>query len=578
MQFGKYRLVKKLATGGMAEVFLAKAAGPMGFEKNLVIKRILPHLAEDPRFVEMFLAEARLAALLNHPNIVQIFDFGEFEETYYLAMEFIDGPNLRTLSRRARDSGIRLPPVYCAKIISQACDGLAFAHDFVSPETGAPLNLIHRDVSPDNILLSRQGAVKVVDFGIAKAANQEHRTQTGMIKGKLAYMPPEQLQGQPLDRRVDVYALGVVLYELLTGHKPFDATTDVSMMQAIIFEPFVPASHRRPDLPRALSQILDRALGKVREHRYPDCRAFQAELDRFIHSSEESVGVWQLSQWVLGVLGEAPMPTASTSFATGVGISRVETATRSPQTAVARSSRTSMDEGSKVSMVGPSSTLAGAESSVSEEPLPPVPQRGTGRWVIWASLLLLVVGGGVWGSLQSAAERPDAPPELPALQASLQQKSPSVQEPEPPRVQEQEPPHEPEPAPTLEPQAIADEPKPEVEPVVEKSAPPPQRAPVKPTPRKVSRKLLSPATAPAPAPTPTAPVSQMATLEFRIRPYAIVVLDGKQLGQTPLAPTEVVAGTHSVLLINKDLRKEVTRSVEVKAGQVNVFKHNLLEE
>lgn len=566
MQFGKYRLVKKLATGGMAEVFLAKAAGPMGFEKNLVIKRILPHLAEDPRFVEMFLAEARLAALLNHPNIVQIFDFGEFEETYYLAMEFIDGPNLRTLSRRARESGLRLPPVYCAKIISQACDGLAFAHDFASPETGEPLHLIHRDVSPDNILLSRQGAVKVVDFGIAKAANQEHRTQTGMVKGKLAYMPPEQLQGQPLDRRVDVYALGVVLYELLTGHKPFDATTDVSMMQAIIFEPFVPASHRRPDLPRALSQILDRALGKVREHRYPDCRAFQAELDRFIHSSEESVGVWQLSQLVLGVLGEAPMPTASTSPATGVGISRVETAMRSPQTAVAQGSRAS-------------TTLAGAESSVSDEPdepLSPVPQRRTGRWVIGASLLLLVVGGGVWGSLQSAEELPEAPPEPPALQASVQQESPSVQEPEPSRVQELEPPREPEPAPAPVPQAIAEEPKPEAEPVIEKPVPPPERAPVKPAPRKVSRRAMPPAPAPTPAPTPS--VSQMATLEFRIRPYAIVVLDGKQLGQTPLAPTEVVPGTHSVLLINKDLRKEVTRSVEVKAGQVNVFKHNLLEE
>jgi serine/threonine-protein kinase len=149
---GKYQLVTKLATGGMAEVFLAKAAGPMGFEKTLVLKRILPHLAEDPRFVEMFLGEARLAAQLNHPNVVQIFDFGESEGVYYLAMEYIDGPNLRALAKRAQRAGVELPPALCAKVASAACDGLAFAHDFVDPNTGEPLHLIHRDISPDNIL------------------------------------------------------------------------------------------------------------------------------------------------------------------------------------------------------------------------------------------------------------------------------------------------------------------------------------------------------------------------------------------------------------------------------------------
>ncbi|HEX8698180.1 MAG TPA: serine/threonine-protein kinase, partial [Myxococcaceae bacterium] len=219
----------------MAEVFLAKAAGPMGFEKTLVVKRILPHMAEDPTFVEMFLSEAKLAAQLNHPNIVQIFDFGEADGAYFLAMEYIDGPNLRVLLKRAVSQGLALPPAVCARLIASACEGLAFAHDFADPGTGELLGLIHRDISPDNVLVSRQGAVKVVDFGIAKAANQSHKTKTGLIKGKIAYMPVEQLQGQQLDRRADVYALGVVLYELLTGHYPFEATTDVSMMQAILF-------------------------------------------------------------------------------------------------------------------------------------------------------------------------------------------------------------------------------------------------------------------------------------------------------------------------------------------------------
>ncbi|NVJ26234.1 serine/threonine protein kinase, partial [Myxococcus sp. AM011] len=296
MQVGKYQLVRKLATGGMAEVYLAKAAGPMGFEKTLVLKRILPHLAEDPAFVEMFLGEARLAAQLEHPNIVQIFDFGEADGSYFLAMEFIDGPTLRRLVKRAAEQP--LPPMMCAKLVSLAAEGLAFAHDFCDATTGEPLGLIHRDVSPDNILVSRQGAVKVVDFGVAKVAGQGHRTQTGVAKGKVSYMPPEQLRTKPLDKRVDVYALGVVLYELLTGRRPFDATTEASTMQAILFEPFIPAVERRPDLPVALQKVLDLALAKERDARYPDCRALQMDLERFLLTSGESVGAYQLSQFV----------------------------------------------------------------------------------------------------------------------------------------------------------------------------------------------------------------------------------------------------------------------------------------
>ncbi|MFY2560584.1 protein kinase domain-containing protein [Corallococcus terminator] len=296
MQVGKYQLVRKLASGGMAEVFLAKAAGPMGFEKTLVLKRILPHLAEDPAFVEMFLGEARLAAQLEHPNIVQIFDFGEADGSYFLAMEFIDGPTLRRLVKYAVEQP--LPPMMCAKLVSLAAEGLAFAHDFSDATTGVPLGLIHRDVSPDNILVSRQGAVKVVDFGVAKVAGQGHRTQTGMVKGKVAYMPPEQLRALSVDKRVDVYALGVVLYELLTGKRPFDATTEASTMQAILFEPFVPVVERRPDVPVALQKILDLALAKERDRRYPDCRALQSDLERFLLTSGESVGAYQLSQFV----------------------------------------------------------------------------------------------------------------------------------------------------------------------------------------------------------------------------------------------------------------------------------------
>lgn len=307
MRVGRYEIIRKIANGGMAELFLAREQGPWGFEKTVVLKRILPHLAEDSAFVDMFLSEAKLASRLRHSNIVDIVDLGRAEGSYYLIMEYIDGPNLRVLLRAASGLGVTLAPELCAWIISEACEGLAFAHEFCDPVTRKPLGLVHRDISPDNILVSQEGGVKVVDFGIAKAADQVHRTATGIIKGKLSYMAPEQLRGKPLDRRVDVYALGMVFYELLTGRKPFDATTEASMAKAILSEPFVPALQRRPDLPADVQQILDRALAKDRDQRYPDCRAFQADLAEFIHSTRKLLSSAQVARLV-AKLTAAPPP------------------------------------------------------------------------------------------------------------------------------------------------------------------------------------------------------------------------------------------------------------------------------
>jgi serine/threonine protein kinase len=292
----------------MAELFLARAEGPSGFAKTLVLKRILPRLAKDPAFVNMFLSEVRLASRLHHTNLVQIFDCGRAGKSYYLVMEYIDGLNLRALAQASGARGISLPLELCAWVIAEACEGLAYAHEFCDPSTGRPLGLVHRDVTPDNILVSREGAVKVVDFGIAKAAGQVHHTQTGRIKGKLPYMPPEQLRNKPLDRRVDVYALGIVFYQLLTGRKPFDATTEASIARAILIEPFIPAAERRPDLPSALQLILERALAKDREQRYPDCRAFQADLEAIIRSCRKPMNSSQLARFVTRVTADPPAP------------------------------------------------------------------------------------------------------------------------------------------------------------------------------------------------------------------------------------------------------------------------------
>src|SRR5262245_18293462 len=211
--FGNYRLVRRIARGGMAEVFLARHLGMEGFERRVAIKRILPHLSEAEEFKSMFLDEARLAAQLTHPNIVHIYDFGRVDEYYFIGMEFVDGVDLGRLIRHARNRPV--PFEFAARIFSDVCSGLHYAHNAVDGE-GRPLGLVHRDVTPQNVLVTYDGVVKLVDFGIAKAAWQAGRTRPGVVKGKFAYMSPEQVEGRRLDGRSDVFSAGICLYELIT--------------------------------------------------------------------------------------------------------------------------------------------------------------------------------------------------------------------------------------------------------------------------------------------------------------------------------------------------------------------------
>lgn len=312
---GKYQLIRKLATGGMAEVFLAKAAGPMGFEKTLVVKRILPHLVEDPAFVEMFLGEAKLAAQLNHANLVQIFDFGTEGGAYFIAMEHVDGLDLRTLSRRALHRGSPLSFPVAARILALSCEGLAYAHELVDPESHQPLGLIHRDISPDNILVSKTGGVKVLDFGIAKAANVGHRTASGVLKGKVSYMAPEYLRGEHIDARADVYALGVVLFELVAGRKPFQADNEVLVIQSILQDPIPDVNTLRPGVPEALVRIIQKALAKRSTERYQSCRELQMDLDRFLFWYGDPVGALQIAELVKAMQSE-PQESQPTQLTT----------------------------------------------------------------------------------------------------------------------------------------------------------------------------------------------------------------------------------------------------------------------
>jgi len=269
--FGKYTLVAKLATGGMAEIFLARLLSDGGFEKLVCIKRILPHLAKDPQFVAMFLDEARVVARISHPNVCQVFELGEIEGQYYIAMEYLAGVPL-SVFRRADYYASPADPRLVAAFGVQACDGLHHAHQLKSA-TGEQLGVVHRDISAQNLFVTIDGIVKVLDFGIAKVQDQSVRTSTGAVKGTYAYMSPEQLRGEKVDRRADVWALGAVLWETLAQRHLFKRDNEFLTFQAITSDPIPSICELRPDVPPLLGDTIARAISRDREQRFATARA-----------------------------------------------------------------------------------------------------------------------------------------------------------------------------------------------------------------------------------------------------------------------------------------------------------------
>jgi serine/threonine-protein kinase len=280
--FGKYLLLRHLATGGMAEVYLARANGPAGWEKECVIKRILPALAADQQFVQMFLDEARIAARLNHPNIVQIFDLGQVgPKEFFIAMEFVHGVDVEQVLDAEKQRGGRVPLHIACRVVASIAEGLDHAHRAVDGR-GHPLGLVHRDVSPSNVMVSFDGTAKILDFGIAKAAPLKGRTEVGVIKGKIPYMSPEQVEGLPLDARSDVFSLGTLLYELIAGVKPFDGNGPAEVSLQILQKEVSAAPLMWTGQPDALFTIIRRAHAKDRETRYQSGRELQLALEMFL--------------------------------------------------------------------------------------------------------------------------------------------------------------------------------------------------------------------------------------------------------------------------------------------------------
>jgi serine/threonine-protein kinase len=292
----RYHVVSKIAHGGMAEIFLALQKGEQGFQKPVVLKRILPALAEDPSFVRMLVDEAHIASTLNHSNLVQVLDLGKSGDQYFLVLEFVDGWSLEQVRRRAQGAKLKLPTPLALTIVGALCRGLAYVH--TRERNGKPLGIVHRDVTPQNVLISQQGEVKLADFGIAKAVGKSEKSSTGVIKGKFAYMSPEQSQGRSLDARSDLFSVGTVLYLLTTGRKPFDGPTDLDViMQVRRARPDKPSTVIK-DLNPDVDRFINRALRADPAKRWQSAEQMADRIDAILVKLGQPSGPAPLKRWL----------------------------------------------------------------------------------------------------------------------------------------------------------------------------------------------------------------------------------------------------------------------------------------
>ena len=284
MADSRYRITERVASGGMAEVFRGVAESLHGFKKNIAIKRILPALTQNKKFVAMFLDEARLSLSLQHANIVQVFDIGHSEDTYFIVMEYVDGVDLKAMIDWRRRIGKKLPIAASLYIVNEICKGLAYAHELVNPETGRPLGIVHRDISPPNVLISKQGEVKVVDFGLAKATSQLETTEPGVVKGKMSYLSPEAARGDEVDSRADIFSVGILLYEMLTGKRLFYGETDYQTVELVRNAKVPPIKAQNPEVEQELEVTVRKALAKRKEDRYQTATDLQDALAHYSYS------------------------------------------------------------------------------------------------------------------------------------------------------------------------------------------------------------------------------------------------------------------------------------------------------
>ncbi len=296
-KFGKYELLERISVGGMAEVYKARYSGEQGFQKILAIKKILPTLTDDAEFVKMFIDEAKIAGQLSHANICQIYELGRIQGAHFIAMEYVWGKDLLQIQGRYRRMGQVMPPSQAAFLISKLCEGLDYAHKKRDPH-GRPMNIVHRDISPQNILVSYEGEVKLIDFGIAKARDRSAKTAAGVLKGKFGYMAPEQVRGLSMDRRSDIFSLGIILYEMVTGTTLFDGETDFVVLEKVRKVEVIPPTQVNPRVPRELENIIFKALQPDPQDRFQWASEMNQAVQAFLMRQQPVYGARMLAQWM----------------------------------------------------------------------------------------------------------------------------------------------------------------------------------------------------------------------------------------------------------------------------------------
>jgi len=420
--------------GGMAELFLAKTQGAEGFERDLVIKRILPHFSEDADFVKMFIDEASLTSKLQHPNIVQIYDFDVVDQQYFIAMEYIEGEDLQNIIKDGFAAGTPLSVAQCVATMIELSKGLHYAH--IKEHKGRPLNIIHRDISPHNAMISYGGDVKLMDFGIAKAAERSTKTVAGTVKGKVAYMSPEQARGKPLDGRSDLFALAIMLWEMLCNKRLFLRNNDFETLTSVLKETPQRPSTLRPDVDQELEDIIMTSLEKDRDHRHKDVEEFNRELTRWYYKNvvdleAESLRGFMATLYAHKLAARAPAPDVGATMRAivepiGNVPRRATTGSRTPAPPPPRTLREavpqSLNPSSASASFNDSATILEGEGGIfqadimraitesrnnagqqpnltipprrgSEHAMPAAPQKASGN-LVWIIVAVLVLGGG----------------------------------------------------------------------------------------------------------------------------------------------------------------------------------------
>jgi serine/threonine-protein kinase len=588
--YSRFALLGRLAFGGMAEIFLARET-TSNASRHLVVKRILPHVADDEGFVTMFLDEARLAMRLQHPNICPVYEFGEAAGTWFIAMEWVDGVPLGKLIRKARATG-GVPIPLVVRVLAQTSEALHYAHR-ARDENGVPLGIVHRDVSPQNIMVAYNGSVKLLDFGVAKAASHETRTQAGVVKGKLAYMAPEQCRGDAIDARADVFGLGVCLYEALVGRPLYQRATDFETLKAVMEDPVPSARTLRPEVPADLDAIVQRALAKTPEARWQSAGELQEALEQWLSDHRERMNAARTAEYLEGLYAEEiargpALQTGSVAPGSGRLDSLMPGGGSMPSLPAARaSSPTPMSHPAQVlsssgivsspasipaslappSSMSPPASLAPspAGSDVITARPPKAAGKGAAPWLVvagvaFAMLFVAGLGAGWWwlrgsataaGSGVASAAPVAAPVPAAAVPAAPVPAAPvpAVPVPEAPVPA----------APAVPAEALPDHELGIVPPITDE----PVRAPsLVEVPDDTPRPVAATAEAPREGARPRA----QGTIALNTRPWSKAYVGSRLLGTTPFGGVSVPAGSVTLRLVDRDGNTH-RRTVRVEAGR-----------